>query len=196
VNHIIRRAFAAAAVTATGAVGLAAPAYAHHSDLGCESAVVTAALDSAKADVRAAQTSFTAHTKTSVHALVKQVKAQEKAEAEAADKKADRLAAKADKVTGKEGKEARAAAKVARTLARVEAKEAARLQRASFAELRKVVKADRRVLKAEWDAAKVALSEVKVHAEACAEAPVTEEPVTEEPVTEEPVTEEPVTEGQ
>jgi hypothetical protein len=190
VSFTIRRAFVAAAVTTVGAVGFAAPANADHSDLGCEPTVVTAALEAAQADVRSAQKSYTAHTKTSMQALVKQHKAEEKAEAKAADKKADRLAAQADRVKGKDGKEARAAAKAARELARAEAKEAARVERASVAELRAAVKAERKVLKAEWNVAKAALEELKVHADTCAEAPI-EEPVVEEPVAEEPVVEEP-----
>ncbi len=187
-SYTILRAFAAAAVTAIGAVigavGVAAPANADHRDLGCDPAVVEAAIGAAEADVRAAQKSYTSHTKTSMQALFKQLKAEENAEAKAAHKKADRLEAKADRVKGKDGKEARAAAKAARDLARAEAKQAARIQRASVTDLRRAVKAERNVLKTEWDAAKAALEELKVHADTCAEAPL-DETVVAEPVVEE-----------
>ncbi|MBC7631652.1 hypothetical protein [Aeromicrobium sp.] len=180
-NDIIRRAFAAATVTvALGAGGFAAPASAHHSDLGCDPAVVAAAVDAAKTEARVAQKRFTSHTKSSMPTLVKKLKAHEKAEAKAADKKADRLALKATSSTGEARTEARAAAKAARTVARAEAKESNRIQRASFSELRKVVKADRKVLKAQWNAAKASLKELRVHADTCTEAPV--EPESGDPV--------------
>lgn len=171
-NYSIRRIFVGAAVTAAlGAGGLAAPAAAHHSDLGCEPAVTAAAIDVAKADVRTAQKRFTSHNKSSMKTLVKKLKAREKSEAKKADKLADRLTAKATKLKGEERKVARAAAKDARKVARAEAKEAKRIQRASFAELRKIVKLDRKALKAQWNAAKATLKELKVHAETCAQAP-------------------------
>lgn len=182
-NHTVRRALVAAAATAAlGASGFTAPATAHHSDLGCDPVVVAAAVDAAKVDARAAQKRFTSHTKTSMKTLVKKLKAHERAEAKAADKKADRLAAKARDVTGEARKEARAAAKAARVAARAEAKESARVQRASFAELRKLVKAERKVLKAEWNAAKATLKELRKHAKECAEAPI-EPPPAGDPVT-------------
>lgn len=185
--HTIRRGVTVAAVTvAIGAGAFAAPASAHHSeDLGCDPAVVTAAIDAATADARAAQKAYTSHTKTSMQSLAKKLKSHEKAEATSADKKADRLAAKAAKLEGEARKEAREAAKAAREVARAEAKESARIQRASAAELRKAVKAERKVLKAEWDVAKAALAELKEHADQCAE-PETETPETETPETEAP----------
>lgn len=169
----IRRAFAASAITLFGITGVAAPAQADPSAPGCDPAAVTAALDQARADARTAQKAFTTHTKSSMQALVKQVKAEEKAEARAADTKADRLAAKAIK-----DKTLRDEAKAARKVARAEAKEAAKVERASRAELRAMVKVERKTLKEEWDVAKDALQALRAHAEACEEAPA-EEPGTE-----------------
>jgi hypothetical protein len=184
VSYTIRRAFAVAAVTTIGAVGLAAPASADQGELDCDPAVV-AALDAARADADAAKKSYTSHTKTSMQALVKQVKAEEKAEAKAADKKADRLEEDADRAKGKDGKEAREAAKAARKLARAEAKEAARIQRATAADLRKAVKAERKVLKAAWDAAKAELETLEAQAATCGDEVVVEEPADEELTNEE-----------
>ena len=190
-KHMIRRAVVTGAITAIGAVGLASPASAEEVPLSCDAAVLTAALDAAKADARVAQQAFTSYNSTSMKALAKQVKAEEQREAKAADRKADLLAGKADGVQDKAARqEALVAAKAARTLARAEAKEAAQAMRASRAEMRSIIKVNRVQLKAEWTAAKVALEELEAYAEACAQTPV-EEPVVEEPVVQEPVAEEP-----
>ncbi|WP_156364631.1 hypothetical protein [Aeromicrobium sp. Leaf245] len=140
----------------------------------CDPAVVQAALTKAEADARAAQKAYVTHTRTAMKALVKQVKVDETAEARAAARKAGRLTAAAAKDPA-----LRDAAKAARATARVEAKEAARAQRASFATLQRQVKADRATLKAAWNTAKADLATQKQIAEDCAEVP--EPPVVEAP---------------
>lgn len=171
-SYIARRSFAAFVVTlAVGAWGFAAPASAHRSDLnsnlGCDPVVVAAAIDAARADARAAQKRFTTHTNSSMKVLVKKLKTREEAEAKMADKKADRLAKKAAQLKGQASKQARAEAKAARAVARAEVKEAAYAKRASFAESRKLVKAERQVLKAQWNVAKKDLRELRAHAQTC-----------------------------
>ena len=183
----LRRVLAVGTITAIGAVGFAVPASADDTPLSCDAAVLTAALDAAQADVRAAQEAFTLHRSTPVMALARQVRAEELGEARAADRKADRLAEDADGPLGKAARlEAIAAAKAARAVARAEAKEAAIVRRASLADMRQIIKVDRAKLKAEWRAAKLTLEEVTAYAEACAEVDV-EPIVVEEPVVEEPV---------
>ena len=181
-THAIRRAFAVGAITAIGAVGFAAPANAEEVPLSCDAVVLTAALEAAELEVRAARRAFTTHTSTSMKVLAKQARAEENREARVADRKADRLAEKADGAEGRAARrEAIAAAKAARETARTEAREAARMERASRAEMRATIKLDRKQLKAEWTAAKVALEELEVYAQACAEIPL-DEPVVSEPV--------------
>jgi predicted NBD/HSP70 family sugar kinase len=161
---IIGRTCAAAVLTLVGLAGATAPASADEPAPSCDPVVLDAALTKAQADARAAQKAYTTHTKTSMQALVKQLKAREVAEARAAEREARRLAAAARKDA-----DLRDEAKAARETARVEAKEAARALRASVATLKKQVKAERVVLKAQWDAAKEALQELRRTAEKCAE---------------------------
>ena len=177
-HNTIRRALTFGAITAIGLTGSVAPANADETPFDCDPTVVSTVLDAAKADVRVARKAYTIHTKTSVHARVKQLKVREAREAKVADNKADRLTVKVAKATNPQArKEARAAAKAARAVARAEAKEAAKVKRASFAELRAVIKTDRNELKAQWNAAKEAFQQAKAQAEAC-EAPV-DEPTTD-----------------
>lgn len=180
-TNTIRRAFSAAAIAAIALAGSVVPAHAGTTP-DCDPVAIDTGLDAASADAREAQKAFTTYAKTSVQALVKQIRTTESREAKAADRKADQLERKAAKLSGKQSKEARAAAKAARAVARAEAKEAAKVQRASDAQLRAIIKTERDRLKAEWDAAKDALQELEAEAEDCADAPVVEEPTGDDPV--------------
>ncbi len=150
-THLIRRTLAAGAFAALGLAGLATPAQADTSELGCDPAVVTAAVDAARADVVTARKAYTSFVKQGA----KPEKAGKPAKAERPDK--GEKGSKSAKGT-KPGKTAKEARKAAREAAR----------------------AEREALKAAWDAAKAVLEELEAHAAACAEAPV-EEPVVEEP---------------
>lgn len=177
-NKTIRRAFAAGAITAIGFTGAIVPAHADATAPACDLVAIGAAVEAASTEARVAQEAFTTHTKTSMQALVKQVKTTEVREARAAARKAGQLARKASKLAGtRAAKEARAAAKAARATARSEAREAAKIGRASVARLHAIIKADRDRLKAEWTAAKVALHKLQAQAEDCTEDADTEEPV-------------------
>lgn len=174
---IIGRTCAAAVITLIGVAGATAPASANDAAPSCDPVAVQASLTQAEADARAAQKAFTTHTKTSMKALVKRVRTTEKAEARAAAKQAKALASAARKDPS-----LRDAAKVAQAVAKAEAKEAARAQRASYATLKRQVRVDRAVLKAQWDAAKVTLEGARQLAEDCPLAP----PVTPTPEVEAP----------
>ncbi len=163
-THLIRRTLAAGAFAALGLAGLATPAQADTSELGCDPAVVTAAVDAARADVVTARKAYTS--------FVKQGTKPEKAEKPAKGDKPEKggKGSKSAKGTkpGKAGKAARD-------------------------EARKAARAEREALKTAWDAAKAVLEELEAHAAGCAEVP-TEEPVeepVEEPETDEPETDEP-----
>lgn len=171
----IVRACAAVVLTLVGVDVATTPVSASVAATSCDPVVVQAALTQAEADARAAQKAYTTHTRTSMQALVKQLKSREVVEARAAEREARRLAAAARKDA-----DLRDEAKAARDAARAEAKEAARTLRASVAALKKQVKAERAVLKAQWDAAKKALQEQRRVAEDCAEADSPESPETPE----------------
>ncbi|WP_370189649.1 hypothetical protein [Aeromicrobium sp.] len=176
----IGRACATVVITIAGINLATTPASADDPAPSCDPAVVQAALTKAEADALAAQKAYVTHTRTATKDLVKQLKDRETAEARAAEKEARRLAAAARK-----DPELRDEAKLAREAARAAAKEAARAQRASLATLKRQVKAERVVLKAQWDAAKKALRDQRDHAEECADAAQAPEP-TESPEPPEP----------
>lgn len=176
----IGRACATVVITLAGINLATTPSSADEVVGSCDPAVVQAALTKAEADALAAQKAYVTHTRTATKDLVKQLKDRETAEARAAEKEARRLAAAARK-----DPELRDEAKLAREAARAAAKEAARAQRASLATLKRQVKAERVVLKAQWDAAKKALRDQRDHAEECADAAQAPEP-TESPEPPEP----------
>jgi hypothetical protein len=163
-SHTFRLGVAAGTITVVGLIGVAAPAQAATSDVGCDPVTLTAALQQASADARTAQRAYTTRTGTSMKTLVNQLKSKEKAEARSADRRADRLAVRAVK-----DKTLRDEAFAARRVARAEAREAAKVERASFAQARALVRSERRTLKATWEAAKTALRTLRVHAASCDE---------------------------
>lgn len=175
-----RRLAAATTLIIAGLAGSIAPAAATgETPAPCDPAALSTAVDTASAQARAAQKAYTTHTRTSMKALVAQLKARETREARVAAAKAEAAEAQGRKAerdnAGSEAvRQARVEARAAAAKARVEAREAARVRRASKGQLLAIVKAERVRLKAAWTQAKSSLADARRAAAACespAEAP-------------------------
>jgi len=191
----LRHSLAAGALTVCAFAGAASPAQAlvDPATVTCES--VTAELTTARADAKAAQKAFANYNRAAMRTLVKSIKAIERAEARVADRQADRLTAKANRIAAKavevkgpRAKEAReiaraaiSAAQESRRAARDEARDAAQLRRAGFAGLKRAVAAERNERRAERRAAHDVLKQVRQIAEDCAQPETEPETEPEQP---------------
>lgn len=127
----------------------------------CDQDALAKTMDTTGAAARVAQRAYTTHTRTAMPTLevkLRRTEDQQARSATAAARKAARDAAKAESEGGKgsdEAKAARDAARAAAAKARAETRQAQQVRRAGHQQLVTLVKAERKRLKVQWDAAKL-----------------------------------------
>jgi hypothetical protein len=175
----IRRFTVTTTMLIAGLGGSLAPALADEAPATCDPVALSAAVDAATTQARAAQKAYTTYAHGAMRTQIAQLKAKETREAREAAKAAKKAEAKAkaaheqvrgtppDDAATQAAKAARAQARAAAAKARIEAREAAKVRHANKEQLLALVKTERARLKAVWTEAKKALAETRSAAEAC-----------------------------